>query len=477
MDYDVLIIGAGVVGAMTARELTRYNLKVALLEKENDVACGASKANSGIIHGGYDPEPGTLKAELNTRGVELLYRAARELNVEHENNGSLVCAFGKEEEPAVWELYRRGQENGIPDLQVLSREEVLAMEPALSETVSLALWVPTAGIICPYGLTIAAAGNAMDNGAQLLRNFCVTQITQTPEGFQVIGGDGRQVRGRYIVNCAGAWADKIAGLIGDNSFTILPRVGEYLLLDKTEGQRVRRTIFQVPTKEGKGILVTPTVDHNLLTGPTASLAAGPEATDTTVPGRNTVVKFAKKSVPGVDFSQVITAFSGIRASEKRGDFILAPSEQNPHFIHAAAIDSPGLTASAAIAEYIVDLLRQQGLVLEENPNFHGCRENPRAFSKLTEEEKDAVIRRDPEFGRILCRCEGVSQGEIRLAIRQNPRALDVDGVKRRTRSGMGRCQGGFCSPFVMKLLAQESGGNLEEVTKKGGGSRIAAGKI
>ena len=270
MIYDVLIIGAGVIGGMAARELSRSQLSVCLLEKENDVACGATRANSGIIHGGYDPEPGTLKATLNTAGVSMLYEAARQLHVPHVNNGSLVCAFSQEEDAAVWELYDRGIVNGISGLKVLTGDEARILEPELSGAVTSALHIPTAGIICPYELTIAAVGNAIENGVELRRNFAVSAIQKQEHGYAVTSATGETVKARYILNCAGGYADAVARMVGDDYFTIIPRSGEYILLDKQEGSRVRHTIFQVPSVEGKGILVSPTVDGNLLTGPTAS---------------------------------------------------------------------------------------------------------------------------------------------------------------------------------------------------------------
>ena len=474
MKYDVAIIGAGVVGAMAARELSRYDLKVCLLEKENDVAMGASRANSGIVHGGYDPIPNTLKAKLNTAGVPLLYEAARELNVHFKNNGSFVCAFGAEEDPAINALYQRGLDNGIGQLQILSGDEARAMEPNLSGKVTRVLYVPTAGIICPYDLTIAAAGNAMDNGVELLRNFEVTSIA---EGFTVTAADGRTVECRYLLNCAGGYSDKVARMVGDDFFTINPRAGEYMLLDKTEGSLVSHTIFQVPSKEGKGILVSPTVDGNLLTGPTAVKVATAESTETTAEGLAVVAKLAAKSVPSVNFRQVITSFTGVRSSANVDDFIIQPSEKQPRCIHLGAIESPGLTCCVAIAKYAVELLEQQGLTLTQKENWNGHRENTRAFREMSDEEKDAFIKEHPDYGKIVCRCETVSEGEIRAAIRRNPPAFDVDGVKRRTRSGMGRCQGGFCSPYVMRLIAEEQGMKMEEVTKSGRGSNPLTGRL
>lgn len=476
MIYDVVIIGAGVIGGMIARELSRYQLSVCLLEKENDVACGASKANSGIIHGGFDPEPGTLKAKLNAAGVPLLYEAARELHVPYRNNGSLVCAFSSEEDAGLETLLQRGIENGIDDLSIISGEEARKLEPELSKAVTKALHVPNAGIVCPYALTIGAVGNAMDNGVALRRNFQVTSIEATAP-ITVRSQSGEIVQGIWVVNCAGAYADKIAQAAGDRFFRITPRSGEYLLLDKAEGSRVSHTIFRLPSKAGKGILVTPTADGNLLVGPTAEAIDDPACTDTTPEGLARVLREARENVPSIDFRQIVTSFSGVRASEGHGDFIIRPSQSLPGLIHAAAIDSPGLTCSVSIAKYVIELLQQGGMILKRKEHWDGNRPDPHFFQKMTHSEQNAWITQHPEYGSIVCRCETVSEGEIRAVIRQNPPAWDVDGVKRRTRSGMGRCQGGFCGPTVLRLLSEELGIPMEQITKNGVGSEMLVGRI
>ena len=477
MIYDVIIVGAGVTGGMLARQLSRYRLSVCLLEKENDVAMGASRANSGIIHGGYDPVPGTLKAKLNSAGVELLFQAAKELNVPCIRNGSMVCAFAKEEEELLQELYDQGIQNGTPGMFLLSGDEARKLEPALSEQVTAVLHVTNAGIIGSYELTIAAVGNAMDNGVTLLRNFAVSAISRKQDIFTVSADDGQSVQGRYVVNCAGAYSDRIAKLAGDDHFEIIPRAGEYMLLDKAEGGRVQNTLFQCPTAEGKGILVSPTVHGNLLTGPTASKVSNPESRDTTPEGLAIVKRLSHKSVPSVDFRQVITSFTGVRASTKGGDFILEESRTLPGMIHAGAIDSPGLTCCVSIAEYIIALLETAGLSLTVKEDWTGTRPDPNAFQKMNNEDKDAFIRENPDYGQIVCRCEMISRGEILHAIRTNPGARDMDGVKRRTRSGMGRCQGGFCSPYVLQLLSQELGISPQAVTKSGGNSYMLTERI
>lgn len=477
MIYDVVIVGAGVIGGMLARELSRYKLSVALLEKENDVAMGASRANSGIVHGGYDPVPGTLKAKLNAQGVELLFEAAKELHVPCKRNGSMVCAFSAEEEPIIDELYRQGQENNIPGLKILTGDEARVIEPNLSSAVTKVLHVTNAGIVCPYDLTIAAVGNAMDNGVQLFRNFAVTNISQENETFTVTSSANELVQGKYLVNCAGGYSDKIAQMAGDDFFTIIPRAGEYMLLDKAEGTRVSHTLFQCPTVEGKGILVSPTVDGNLLVGPTAKVVDAPDSDDTTAAGLAEVERLAAKSVASVNFRQVITSFTGVRASTRGGEFILKASKNVPGLVHAGAIDSPGLTCCVSIAKYLTNILKEQGLSLDEKDNWNGQRENHHAFREMTDEEKNAYIQEHPEYGKIVCRCETVSEGEILQVIRSNPQAMDIDGVKRRTRSGMGRCQGGFCGPYVMELISKELGIPMEEVTKFGGNSRMVIGRI
>ena len=361
MIYDVAIVGAGVIGGMLARELSKYRLSVCILEKENDVAMAASHANSGIVHGGYDPVPGTLKAKLNSEGVELLFQAAGELHVPYKRNGSMVCAFSPEEEPIIDELYEQGQENGIPGLKILSGDEARSIEPNLSTAVTKVLHVTNAGIVCPYDLTIAAIGNAMDNGVALHRNFRVCAIRKENDTFTIASAAGEQVQSRYLVNCAGGYSDAVARMAGDDFFTIIPRAGEYMLMDKLEGSRVSHTLFQCPTVEGKGILVSPTADGNLLIGPTAKVVETPDSNDTTAAGLAEVERLASKSVPSINFRQVITSFTGIRASTSGGEFILEASSHVPGLVHAGAIDSPGLTCCVSIAKYLTGILKEQGL--------------------------------------------------------------------------------------------------------------------
>ena len=471
--YDVVIIGAGVVGGLTARALARYDLRVCLVEKENDVAMGATKANSAIVHAGFDAKEGSLKARLNVKGSEMMEAVAAELGVKYRRNGSLVLAFSDEDMETVKELYTRGVANGVKELSVLDGEAVRAMEPALSEKVRGALYAPTGAIVCPYELNIAAVGNAMDNGVELVRNFEGGGIDREADGFSVRSVD-RAIKTRYVINAAGVHSDDVARLAGDDRFAIHPRRGEYILMDKTCGDTVSCTIFRTPSRLGKGILVTPTVDGNLLLGPTAEDIEDKEDHNTTADGIASVLKNAAEVLTKVPGAKNITSFTGLRATGSTGDFII----DNPihGFINAAGIESPGLTSAPAIAEYICELLENDGLALAKKENFNPVRKPSHAFREMSMAEKNEVIKKDPRYGKIVCRCEGITEGEIVAAIRENPPALDMDGVKRRTRSGMGRCQGGFCSPYVVEILARELGIAYEDVTKSGGASVVNFGK-
>jgi glycerol-3-phosphate dehydrogenase len=471
--FDVVIVGAGITGGMIARELSKYQLKICILEKENDVAMGATKANSAIVHAGFDAKAGTLKAKLNVRGSEMMEQVAKELGVKYKKNGSLVVAFNEDDLETLKKLYEQGCNNGVKKLRLIDSEELHRLEPSLSANALGALVAPTGAIVCPYELNIASVGNAMDNGAELKRNFNVTAIEKTANGF-VIRSEDDFVEAKFVVNAAGVYADEIAKLAGDNSFNIIPRRGEYILMDKECGNTVSHTIFRTPSKMGKGILVTPTVDGNLLLGPTAENIEDKDDTQTTAPGISSVLGNASEVLSKVPGGKNITSFCGLRAVGDTGDFIInSPFEG---FINAAGIESPGLSSSPAIAEYVVDLLEKNGLALEKAPSFDPYREAAHAFREMSMEEKNKVIAKDPRYGRIVCRCETISEGEIVDAIHKNPAALDIDGVKRRTRSGMGRCQGGFCSPYVVELISKELEIPYEKVTKFGKGSYVNIGK-
>ena len=471
--YDVVIIGAGVVGGMIARTLSAYELKICILEKENDVAMGATKANSAIVHAGFDAKCGSLKAKLNVKGSEMMKKITTELGVKYKNNGSLVIAFNDDDRKTIEELLNRGIQNGVKGLRIVEKAEVKEMEPNISDNVICALYAPTGAIVCPYELTIAAVGNAMDNGADLKCNFNVCSVKEIDGGYEVLS-EQDSVKTRFIVNAAGVYTDKIAAMIGDNSFKITPRRGEYILLDKECGEIVSHTIFRTPSKMGKGILVSPTVDGNLLTGPTSVNVCDKDNKDTTSEGFAHIIKEANENINGVPYNKTITSFCGLRAVGSEGDFIIKSPQRG--FVNAAGIESPGLSASPAIALMIKEMLEEQGLVLKVNKNYNPFRKPMHYFKTASIAGKNEIIKNNKSFGRVVCRCENVTEGEILEAIRTNPKPTDLDGVKRRTRAQMGRCQGGFCTPYIMRLLADETGISYENVTKCGGESKLIVGK-
>lgn len=489
--YDVAIIGAGVIGCNVARQLSRYKIKVCLMEKQPDVAMGASSANSGIVHAGYDAEPGSLKARLNVRGNELMDRVASELDIPFKRTGSLVLAFSPEDMEKIKILYERGLKNGVQGMEILDASQVQEKEPNVSQETIGALYAPGAGIVCPYELTIGAAESAVENGVDLFLECEVKaiNITASPAGlprdkyppqdespiFNITTSKG-VFTARYIINCAGLYADSIASMTGDNSFSISPRKGEYILFDKIEGGLVNSVIFQTPTRMGKGILVTPTVDGNLLIGPTAVDTGDKNDTSTTREGLQQVMTEALKSVPGIDRRYVISSFAGIRAVPSTGDFIIGESRAMQKFVNVAGIESPGLTAAPAIAEYVEEVLRKSGLELVPKENFNPLRRPVKRFRNMGERELAGLIKENPLYGRIVCRCEKVSAAEIVDAIRRPAGARTLDGIKRRTRAGMGRCQGGFCTPRVNEILSRELGIPYDKVVKSGENSWMLAGR-
>ncbi len=472
--FDVIVIGGGVIGGSILRELTKYRLNVCLVEKEHDVSMGQSKANSGIVHAGFDAKPGTLKAKFNVLGNQMMESYAKELGVKYKNNGSLVVAFSKEELETLVELKARGEMNGVKGLSILNKEELISLEPNVSKTAMGALLAKTGGIICPYSLTIAAIGNAMDNGAKLYTDFYVSAIEKTGDTITVRSENGDSLQGKIVINCAGLGSGKIANLVGDKDIVVSGRKGEYCLLDRESGDFVSHTLFFTPTEKGKGILVTPTADGNILLGPTSEELEIPD-TDTTESGLAFVTEKVKMMSENPPLYNTITSFAGVRAYSNRHDFIIEESENTKGVIHCAGVESPGLTSAPAIAKYVVEELVGKLLPLKNNENFNGKRKSEAFFKDLTIEEKNKVIKENPSFGRIVCRCEQITEGEILAAIRENPPAKDIDGVKRRTRAGMGRCQGGFCQPYVAELIAREENIPLEKVTKKGKNSWLLTG--
>lgn len=471
---DVIIIGAGVSGACCARELSRYKLDILVLEKEEDVCCGTSKANSAIVHAGFDAKPGTLMAKLNVEGNKMMGELCRELDVKFRNNGSLVICYDESDINKLEELRQRGIKNGVEGLEIIKRSGLLEMEPNISDEAVAALYAPSAGIICPFELNIAMAENAAENGAEFIFNCEVLSINKK-EGFYELETSKGMMQTRLLVNAAGVYADKFHNMVSENKINITPRRGAYCLLDKTVGDYVKCTIFSLPDEVlGKGVLVTPTVDGNLLVGPTAKDIADKEGTNTTADEISELIEKAKRNVKNLPIKQVITSFAGLRAHEDGGEFIVEELRDAPGFIDCAGIESPGLTSAPAIGIRVADIVKNI-LNPEINKGFIGKREGILKPELLDTEERNRLIKNSPAYGNIICRCEMVTEGEIIDAIKRPLGAKSLDGIKRRTRAGAGRCQAGFCSPKVMEIIARERGLSQTVITKSGGRSTFITG--
>lgn len=471
--YDVVIIGAGVSGSASARELSRYKLNVCVVEKEEDVCCGTSKANSAIVHAGFDAEAGSLMAKLNVEGSQMMEGLSKELDFHYKNNGSLVVCLHEEEKPNLQDLYDRGGKNGVKDLRIIDREELVALEPNISDEAVAALYAPTGGIVCPFGMNIAFAENAATNGVEFKFDTEVTGL-EKKDGSWVIKTSQGDIETKYVVNAAGVYADKFHNMVSGKKLHITPRRGDYCLLDRSTEGFVTHTIFQLPSKFGKGVLVTPTVHGNTLIGPTAIDIENKEGTNTTQEGIDELINKAGTTVKGLPIRQVITSFAGLRAHEDGHEFYIGELEDAKGFIDCAGIESPGLSSAPAIGKMVAEIVKDLTNA-EENPNFVGTRKGILDPKTLSNEERAELIKKDPAYGNIICRCEMITEGEIIDAIKRPLGAKSLDGVKRRTRAGMGRCQSGFCSPRTIEILARERGVDPAEITKAGGDSKIIVG--
>lgn len=471
---DVIIIGGGVVGCAVARELSAYDLNVLLLEKEEDVCSGTSKANSAIVHAGFDAKPGSLKARFNIEGSRRMAALAGELDFSYRRNGAFVLCFSEDEREKVQELYDRGIENGLrpEDMEILTGDAARKLEPALSDQVVCALYAKTSAIVCPFELTCALAENAAANGVSFRFLSEVTALKrEAAGGFTVTLHDGTTIGARCVVNAAGVFADAIHNMVCGDKLSVTARRGDYLLMDKEVGDTVSRTIFQLPGKLGKGVLVTPTVHGNLLAGPTAEDIEDKEDTATTTQGLAAVRERAGMSLKQVPFNRVITSFSGLRAHEAGGDFVIGARADAPGFYDAAGIESPGLSAAPAIGLFLAqEIAEALSAPLKENRIL--TRKGIPHVAGMKDAERKELIAKDPDYAQIVCRCETVTEGEIREAIRRTPGARSVDGVKRRVRAGMGRCQAGFCTPRVLEILSEELGLPMEEIMKNRPGSGL-----
>ncbi len=473
--YDVAVVGAGVIGAAIARRLSSYRLEVALLEKEVDACFGVSKANSGIIHAGFHHGPQFLKARLEVLGNMMFDRLQEELRFPFRRCGVLVAALNQEEMKAVEKLYENGLRNKSIGIELAGRERMLALEPNLNPDVVGGLYAPSGGVIEPYRFVFALIENAQDNGVELLTGFELAGVQRAGGTFRLAASDGRDVRARYAVNAAGLYADRVSALFGAEAFRIAPRKGEEFLLDRNARGLPGKVIYPVPTRVSKGILVIPTVEGTCMVGPTAVEIEDKEDLATSQAHLEVVFASARRLVPALSERDIITSFAGLRPTLAGGDFLIESSGMVPALVQAAGLQSPGLTASPAVAEYVKDLLKKAGLTLEEKPDWNPCLPEVPRIRELTPFQVDELTRRDPAYGEVVCRCEGVSEAEVVAAVRRGHRTLD--GIKFYTRAQMGRCQGGFCTYRILRILARETGLPIQALTKRGPGSELLGGEL
>ena len=471
---DIIIIGGGVIGCAIARELSRFSADILLLEKGNDVSVGTSKANSGIVHGGHDAYPNSKKAYYNVKGNAMFDQLSKELDFPFRRNGSMVLCFDEDLKCGLNDLLARGEQNGVKGLYIVDGDQARKMEPHLSPNVVAALVIPSGGIVSPYEMTVAYAENACTNGVEFRFLSEVTGLSKQDGIFTVTCADGYSEQAKVVINAAGLYADEINNILCERKYHTQPRKGDYVLMDKSCGYLADHTLFQQPTKMGKGILVTPTCHGNILVGPTATDRDDKDDVNTTIEELGEAFAKALVSVPTLNKRNIITQFSGLRAHIPENDFVVEESEVEC-FYNLIGIESPGLSAAPAIAVDVATWVSEK-LGLKLDPDFVATRKGIPQFSHLSNVDRQKLIDQNPLYGNIVCRCEVVTEGEIVESIRRKPGAVDLDGVKRRTRAGMGRCQAGFCTPRIMQIIARELNIPLEDVTKRGGESRVVFGR-
>jgi len=475
--YDAIIIGAGVVGCAVAQHLAKYNGKFAVIDRMEDVADGASKANSGIVHAGFDAHPGTEKARLNVKGAQMYPELAKSMGVPYSQPGALVLAFSEADRPTIVTLMEQSVANGVPGCRILEHDEILAMEPNTNPEVVCALYAPTSGLVSPYEMTCALADSAAENGTDFILANPVLEVAPTADGNWMVITEHDEYKTRAIINCAGMGSGVLHNMISTRRVRLIARRGQYYLLDHTTDIPFQMTMFQCPTKMGKGVLVSPTTHGNTLLGPTAEDIENNCDTATTAEGLADILKAVKLTWPAMNTRNTITTFSGIRAHEENGDFVVGKTEGAAQgAFEAVGVESPGLSSAPAIGQELGDTVAEY-LGLGLKADWKAPTPIPKSFRNMTNEERAEAYAKDPEYGALVCRCEQVTEAEIRAAIRRPVGARSIDAVKRRTRAGMGRCQGGFCSPRVLEILCEETGMNPTEVTKCGGNSRLLVGTI
>lgn len=468
--YDIIIVGAGVVGSAIARELSRYNADILVLEKSEDICQGTSKANTALIHGGFDAKPGTLKAKLNVLGNQSMDKLSKDLNIPFRRNGAFVLCFDENDLDKLEELKQRGEKNGVEDLEILNKEEIQKLENNITDEAVYALHSPTAGIVCPFTMNFALAENANENGVEFLFNQQVKGFEKNRDYWRVITDDN-EFETKVVINAAGLYSDDLHNMVSDKKYNITAKRGEYFLLDKQVGNLVDKTVFQLPTKEGKGVVVTPTIDGNLLIGPTAEDIEDKAGIETSKKGLNALYEKGGKSLKSVPFNKIITSFSGLRAHEDNDDFIIEEVEDAKNFFDCVGIESPGLSSAPAIGNMMADMVSKK-MKLTKKENFIEKREGLPLTNHMSKDEHIELIKKDKRFGQIVCRCEKITEGEIVAAIHAPLGARTVDGIKRRVRAGAGRCQGGFCGPKVIEILSRELDLDYEDVKKSSTDAKI-----
>jgi len=469
MEFDVAVIGCGVSGASITRRLSAYSIKTAILEKAADVSFGTSKANSGIIHGGFHHNKKYLKARLEIQGSLMFDQLRRELNFPFRRCGIIVAALHEEEMKVIEHLYMQGVENDSLGIEFCSRQRILELEPKLSSDTVGGLYAPSGGIIEPYRFVFALVESALKNGVELFTNFKVDTAERDGDFWIVRAGDGRHIKARYVINAAGLFADEVSKIFGAEIFKINARKGEYFLLDRLTKACPSKVVFPVPTAVSKGMLVIPTVEGTVLVGPTADAVENKNDFSTTTKRLEQILVCGKTMIPSLSQNDVIATFAGLRPCLGE-DFYIEASAKAPAFVQVAGIQSPGLTASPAIGEYVKNILLHMGLQLTEKPDWNPIVENHPCVRELKLNELDSLIAENSAWGNIVCRCENVSEAEIVQAVKLGHTTLD--GIKYFTRAQMGRCQGGFCTYKIIKIIMRETGLSWDKVTKHGGKSRL-----
>lgn len=475
--YDIVIIGGGIMGCSIARELSRYKLRIAVCEAASDVAAGTTKANGGLIHAGYDPKPGTLKSLLNCRGCLMYPALSEQIGFRFRKLGSMVVGFTKEDHEFLMKLFERGRLNGVPDLELIESERIFQLEPETNRDAKYALYSPHTGMVDPFEVAIAFSENAAANGVEFLLSSPVSAIGHTKEGFVITIPTG-ELKSQYIINCAGVHADDVARMAGADEFTISARHGDLLVMDKNCGIKDVMTLYPIPKQDTKGVVVMCTVSGNVLLGSSAVMRAKDD-TASYQEGIDQLIAGGNKLIQNLDTRKVIRTFAGSRAvvEGNHNDFLIRPSHKVPGLFHVVGIQSPGIASAPAIADYVVQMLKGYGVSMEERTDFIATREPPIDFSTLTTKEQNELIHKDPSYGRIVCRCECVTEGEIVAALRRNPQPTTIDAVKRRTRAGMGRCQGGFCQHKVLNIMSKEFGCSPSKIELGKSGSVIVYSKL